>query len=149
MKHTIVKCSRLFYATNILYQQFSKIIKCLTITPPLNKQQVDSEISENPVSQKKCFEKMFNVKEKTSKQYSRNRNYLLFELSRCTNFDINLFVPDFEKLINLINKRYCYATFQYLPIPNLQWLLEIADKKQASGMIYYEIFLKKLSGSSH
>ena len=49
------------------------------------------------------LQRMFNVKEKSSKQYSRNRNYLLFELSRCTNFDINLFVKDFEKLINLIN----------------------------------------------
>ena len=66
---------------------------------PLNKQQGDSEISENPVSQKKCFEKMFSVKE-----YSWNENYLLFELSRRTNFDINLFVKDFEKLMNLINK---------------------------------------------
>ena len=53
---------------------------------------------------------MFNVKEKTSKQYSRNGNYLLFELSCDTNFDINLFVKDFEKLINLINKCYCYAS---------------------------------------
>ena len=71
---------------------------------------------------------MFNIKEKSSKQYSRNRNYLLFELSYCTNFDINLFVKDFEKLINLINKYYCYVssnyfcnyceTFQYLPIPS-------------------------------
>ena len=34
-------------------------------------------------------------------------------------------------------------TFQYLPIPNIQWLLQIADKKQISGTIYYEIFLKK------
>ena len=64
LKHTNVKGSRLFYATNILYEYFSKIAKCLIITPPLNKQQGDSEISENPVSYKKCFEKMFNVKEK-------------------------------------------------------------------------------------
>ena len=34
-------------------------------------------------------------------------------------------------------------TFQYLPIPNLQWLLQIADKNQLSGTIYDEIFLKK------
>ena len=40
----------------------------LIITPPLNKQQGDPEISENPVSQKKCFENLFIVKEKTSKQ---------------------------------------------------------------------------------
>ena len=110
MKYANVKRSRLFYATNILYEQFSKIVKCLIITPPLNKQQGDSEISENPVSQKKCFEKMFSVKEKTSKQYSRNGKYLLFELSRRTNFGINLFVKDFEKLINLINECYCYAS---------------------------------------
>ena len=96
--------------TNILYEQFSKIVKRLIITTPLNKQQGDSEISENPVGWKKYFEKIFNVKEKTSKQYSRNRNDLLFELSRCTNFDVNLFVKDFEKLINLINKCYCYAS---------------------------------------
>ena len=40
--------------------------------------------------------------------------------------------------------------FEYLPIPNLQWLLQIADKKE-SGMIYYEIFLKKpsVSNSQH
>ena len=53
---------------------------------------------------------MFSVKEKTSKQYSWNENYLLFELSRRTNFDINLFVKDFEKLMNLINKCHCYAS---------------------------------------
>ena len=53
---------------------------------------------------------MFNVKQKTSKQYSRNRNYLLFKLSYFTNFDINLSVKDFEKLINLINKCCCYAS---------------------------------------
>ena len=39
-------------------------------------------------------------------------------------------------------------TFQYLLIPNLQWLLQIEDKKQTSGMICYAIFLKKPSGSS-
>ena len=39
-------------------------------------------------------------------------------------------------------------TFQYLPIPNLQWHFQIADKKQTSGMIYYEIFLEKPFGSS-
>ena len=83
---------------------FLKLSNIKSSLPPLNKQQGDSKISENPVSQKKCFKRMFNVKEKTSKQYSRNRNYLLFELSRCTNFDMNLFVKDFEKLINLINK---------------------------------------------
>ena len=38
--------------------------------------------------------------------------------------------------------------FQYLPIPNLQWHLQIADKKQTIGMIYYEIFLEKPSWSS-
>ena len=76
----------------------------------MNKHQGDSKISENPVSQNKCFEKMFSVKEKTSKQYSRYGNCLIFELSRSTNFDINLFVKDFEKLINLINKCYCYAS---------------------------------------
>ena len=27
-----------------------------------------------------------------------------------TNFDINLFVKDFDKLISLINKCYCYAS---------------------------------------
>ena len=50
LKHTNVKRSRLFYATNILHEQFSNIVKCLMITPLLNKQQGDSEISENPVS---------------------------------------------------------------------------------------------------
>ena len=39
-------------------------------------------------------------------------------------------------------------TFQYLPIPNLQRHLQITDKKQTSGMIYYKVFLKKPSGSS-
>ena len=39
-------------------------------------------------------------------------------------------------------------TFIYLPIPNLQWILQIADKKQTSGMIYYQIFLKKPPESS-
>ena len=53
---------------------------------------------------------MFTVKENTSKQYSWNGNYLIFELSRRTNFDINLFVKDFEKLTNLINKCDCYAS---------------------------------------
>ena len=55
------------------------------------------------------------------------------ELFRCTNFDINTFVKDFEKLINLINNATVIQvvinfvitvkpsnTFQYLPIPNLQ-----------------------------
>ena len=32
------------------------------------------------------------------------------ELPRCTNFDINPFVKDFEKIINLINKCYFYAS---------------------------------------
>ena len=32
--------------TNIFSEQFSKIVKCLIITPPLNKQQGESEISE-------------------------------------------------------------------------------------------------------
>ena len=50
LKHTNVKRSRLFYATNFLYEQFSKIAKCLIVTLPLNKQQGDSEKSENPVS---------------------------------------------------------------------------------------------------
>ena len=107
LRHTNVKCSRLFYATNILYEQFSKIVTCLITAPVLNKQQGDSKVSENPVSWKKCFEKTFNVKEKTLKQYSRKRHYLLFELSRCTSFNINLFVKDFKRLLNFINKRYC------------------------------------------
>ena len=50
LRHTNVKPLRVFYATNILYEQFSKIVKCLIITPPLNKQQGDSKKSENPVS---------------------------------------------------------------------------------------------------
>ena len=89
---------------------FLKLSNIKSSLPPLNKQQGDSKISENPVSQKKRFENLFIVKEKTSKQYFRNGNYLLFELSRLANFDINLFVKDFEKLINLINKCYCYAS---------------------------------------
>ena len=54
----------------------NSFLKLSVITPPLNKQQADSEISEIPVSYKRCFEEIFKVKEKTSKQYSRNRNYL-------------------------------------------------------------------------
>ena len=48
--------------------QFSKIAKCLIIIPPLNKQQRESEIFEICVSQKKFFEEVFNVNEKTSTQ---------------------------------------------------------------------------------
>ena len=72
----------------------------------LNKQQGDSEMSEIPDNQKKCFKEIFNVKGKTSNQYSRNRNYLLFELFYCINFNIKLFAEDFDKLVNLINKYY-------------------------------------------
>ena len=53
-----------------------------------------------------------------------------------------------QVIINFVITVKPSNTFQYLPIPNLQWLLQIADKKQKSGIIYYEIFLKKLSGSS-
>ena len=75
---------------------------------------------------------------------------LLFELPHCTNFDINLFAKNLEKLINATaNWLFNYSeTFQYLPISNHQWHLQIADKKQTSRMIYYEIFLKKPFGSS-
>ena len=53
-----------------------------------------------------------------------------------------------QVVINFVITVKSSNTFQYLPIPNLQWLLQIADKKQKRGMIYYEIFLKKPSGSS-
>ena len=52
LEHTNVKRSRLFCATNILYEEFSKIVKCLIIAPSLNKQQCESEISEISMTQK-------------------------------------------------------------------------------------------------
>ena len=53
-----------------------------------------------------------------------------------------------QVVINFIITVKPSNTFQYIPIPNLQWLLQIAEKKQTNRMIYYEIFLKKPSGSS-
>ena len=53
-----------------------------------------------------------------------------------------------QVIINFVITVKPSNTFQYLPIPNLQWHLQIADKKQMTGMIYYKIFLKKPSGSS-
>ena len=50
LKYTNVTHSRLYCATNILYEQFSKLIKCLVIALPLNKKQGESEISEISVS---------------------------------------------------------------------------------------------------
>ena len=50
LKYTNVTHSRLYYATNILHEQFSKLIKCLVIALPLNKKQGESEISEISVS---------------------------------------------------------------------------------------------------
>ena len=50
LKNTNVKRSRLFYETNILHDQFSKICKFLIVTPPWNKQQGESKISEIPFS---------------------------------------------------------------------------------------------------
>ena len=57
-----------YSAEAILCNQYCQMSNDLIITPPLNKQQGDPEISENPVSQKKCFENLFIVKEKSSKQ---------------------------------------------------------------------------------
>ena len=58
-----------------------------------------------------------------------------------------------QVVINFLITVKTSNTFQYLPIPNLQWLLQKADKKETSGMIYYEIFLKKppvvVSNSQH
>ena len=53
-----------------------------------------------------------------------------------------------QVIINFVITVKPSNTFQYLPILNHQRLLQIADKKKTSGMIYYEIFLKKPSGSS-
>ena len=53
-----------------------------------------------------------------------------------------------QVIINFVITVKPSNTFQYLPIPNLQWQLQIADKKQTTRMIYYEIFLKKPSWSS-
>ena len=53
-----------------------------------------------------------------------------------------------QVVINFVITVKPFNTLQYLPIPNLQGHFQIADKKQPSGMIYYEIFLKKPPGSS-
>ena len=53
-----------------------------------------------------------------------------------------------QVVINFVITVKSSSTFQYLPIPHLQWHLQIADKKQTNGMIYYEIFLKKPSRSN-
>ena len=53
-----------------------------------------------------------------------------------------------QVVINFVITVKPFNTLQYLPIPNLQGQFQIADKKQPSGMIYYEIFLKKPPGSS-
>ena len=83
-----------------------------------------------------------------------------FSESHCTSFDINLFVKDLEKLINLIYKCYRYAssnqfcnyseTFQYLPVSSSSKPLVIPPNSgpKTSGMIYCEIFLKKTSRRS-
>ena len=53
-----------------------------------------------------------------------------------------------QAVINFVITMKPSNTYQYLPIPNLLWHLQAADKKQTSDMIYYEIFLKKPSGGS-
>ena len=53
-----------------------------------------------------------------------------------------------QVVINFVITVKPFNTFRYFLIPSLQSLLQIADKKQTSRMIYYEIFLKKPSGSS-
>lgn len=50
VKNLNVKRSMIFYATNVLYEQFLKIFKCFIATPSLNKQQGSSEISKISVS---------------------------------------------------------------------------------------------------
>ena len=58
-----------------------------------------------------------------------------------------------QVVINFVITVKLSNTFQHLPVPNLQWLLQIAGKKQTSGMIYYDIFLKNppevVSNSQH
>ena len=53
-----------------------------------------------------------------------------------------------QVVINFVITVKSSNNFQYLPIPNLPWLLQIAGKMQTRGMIYYKIFLKKPPGSS-